>query len=272
MFVWRRRAGARWLAQNEPALREAAGAQLAIIQAPASESALMEIAGVRRLELEKLRARFGGTIRKLPRAWLKQAQREATKPIQIGRRLTILRPTARTITSRSKSLLIPAGAAFGTGEHATTAMSLRLLERTSRNFAEGWSLLDLGTGSGILALAARKFGAGKVVAIDSDPLAIRTARRNARLNRISGVDFRHGDVRGIAGATFHIATANLFSKLLIEVLPKLRGNRRLILSGILREQEESFRRALRRNKIGVAQRRRRGKWITLLCAGSCTSG
>jgi len=84
--------------------------------------------------------------------------------------------------------------AFGTGEHPTTAMSLRLLEQLTRRWKRGWSVVDLGTGSGILALAAKRFGAGDVVGMDNDPTATSTAKSNARLNKIHGVVFRFGDV------------------------------------------------------------------------------
>ena len=85
--------------------------------------------------------------------------------------------------------------AFGTGEHATTGMSLRLLEQLTRRWNPGWSLTDLGTGSGILALAAKCFGAGRVIGIDNDPAAISMAKSNARLNKIRGATFQLADVR-----------------------------------------------------------------------------
>ena len=91
-------------------------------------------------------------------------------------------------------IVIPASAAFGTGEHATTAMSLRFLEHLTRGWEDGWSLADLGTGSGILALAAKRFGAGHVIGIDIDPRAIAIAEANARLNKIENVDFRLADL------------------------------------------------------------------------------
>src|SRR5882762_1448013 len=193
MFVWRKRASAVWLAANEAPLREIGGQRLAIISRPERKTAIAEIAGSSQRDLEKIRSRFGGTIKKLPRDWLKAFSRsQKSEPIKIGNRLTIYRSVTSKNRSRTKkkSLLIPAGAAFGTGEHATTAMSLRLLERCTRFWgAQGasqqssaacrrgllkkgsaasrtqqagslqsqekkWTLLDLGTGSGILALAA----------------------------------------------------------------------------------------------------------------------
>ena len=173
-------------------------------------------------------------------------------------------------------MLIPAGAAFGTGEHATTAMSLRLLERCTRFWGAQaaslrcpeaeWSLLDLGTGTGILALAAKKLGAGRVIAIDHDPIAISTARANARRNKIENIDFRAVDLRRWKfPRKIEIITANLFSELLIEILPKLKRAQRLILSGILREQEAELVGALKRNGIVIVETRRRGKWIALAC-------
>jgi ribosomal protein L11 methyltransferase len=298
MFVWRKRASAVWLAANEAALRDIAGQRLAIISKPDRKSAIAEIAGSSRRNLEEIRSRFGGTIEKLPRDWLKEFSRsQKSEPIKIGNRLVIYRSVTSKNRSRNKSLLIPAGRAFGTGEHPTTAMSLRLLERCTRFwgaqaaslhssaacrrtlFKDGSAsslrspepertLLDLGTGSGILALAAARFGAKRVIAIDYDPVAIATARANARRNKLDNIDFRVADVRRWPfPPRIEIITANLFSELLIEILPKLKRAQRLILSGILRDQEAQLVRALKRNGIVIVEMRRRGKWIAILARG-----
>jgi ribosomal protein L11 methyltransferase len=281
MFVWRKRASAVWLAANEARLCEIGGHRLAIISRPDRKSAIAEIAGSSRRNLEKIRSRFGGTIEKLPADWLARFSKAAAiEPIRIGKRLIIYRSVTTKNKSRNetKSLLIPAGRAFGTGEHATTAMSLRLLERCTRFWgAQAASLrspepertlLDLGTGSGILALTAARFGAKRVITIDDDPVAIATARENARRNKLNNIDFRVADVRRWPfPARIEIITANLFSELLIEILPKLKGARRLILSGILRDQEAQLVRALKRNGIVIVEMRRRGKWIAILARG-----
>jgi ribosomal protein L11 methyltransferase len=105
-------------------------------------------------------------------------------------------------------------------------MLLRLLEKITRGWNPGWSIVDLGTGSGILALAARRFGAARVVGIDNDRVAISTAKENARLNKIRAVRFRVGDVRrGKLPRKIDIICANLFSELLIAILPKLKDAR-----------------------------------------------
>ncbi len=249
MYLWRRSAGQNWLRDQEGKLSALAGDQLSIIERPDRKRLQLEVASNSRAELQRLAKHFGGRIRKLPGDWLKRALRHKTKPIKVA----------------GSRLIIPAGAAFGTGEHATTAMSLRLLEKISREWNRSWSMIDLGTGSGILALAAKFLGATRVIGIDNDPLAISTAKQNARLNKIRGVQFRVADVRRWKfSRKVDVITANLFSELLIAILPKLKRARRLILSGILREQERDVRRALTRNKIDIIGAQRRGKWVAIL--------
>jgi ribosomal protein L11 methyltransferase len=249
VYLWRRSATERWWRDNELALRGAAQEQLAIIERPSRKRLQLELAAKSRARLQSIAKQFGGRIQKLPRDWLKRSLQQKTKPIKVGKR----------------KLKIPAGAAFGTGEHATTAMSLRLLQRIAPDLDSPWSVVDLGTGSGILALAAKILGARRVVGIDNDPIAIRTAKQNARANKIRGVQFRVGDVRNWKSADeADIVTANLFSELLIEIMPKLKAARWLILSGFLRNQESEIRRVLTRNKIDIIEARRRGKWVAIL--------
>jgi len=131
-------------------------------------------------------------------------------------------------------------------------------------------MLDAGTGTGILALAGRCFGAQDLLAIDNDLRAIATAKENARANAIHGVRFVLGDaVRKSGRRKFDVITANLFSDLLVSALPfwktRLQRNGLMILSGVLREQESELLRALRANRFEIVRVRRRGKWIALLC-------
>src|ERR1043166_3886774 len=274
MYLWRRLAEPRWLIANEELLQSRTRERLAIIERPGWKRALLEVACRSRKQARDLVKEFDGRIERLPRGWLERLAKEKRKPLRIGKRLIIMRAKdKREAGSFPYSLILPAGAAFGTGEHATTAMSLRLLEQVTRGWKRGWSMVDLGTGSGILALAAKCFGAKHVVAIDVDPIAIATAQENARLNKIDNLDFQLADARRwnfparLALSEVErvdIVTANLFSELLIEVLPKVKRSRWLILSGALREQEKELVRALQRNKIDIAQVRRRGKWIAIL--------
>lgn len=267
MYLWRRLASGRWWIENEERLRRIAKDRLTIIEQPNRKLLLLEAAFESRSKINRLRAKFGGQSEKLSSDWLKRFLSAKTiKLLKIGNRLIIDQSSRnREASSLSCGLIIPAGAAFGTGGHPTTAMSLQLLEKATREWKSGWRMVDLGTGSGILALAAVRFGAKQSIAIDLDPLAVSTAKGNAHLNKIDNVKFRVADVRRWKSpAKVDMVAANLFSELLIEILPKLKRSRFLVLSGILRNQEMNVRRALYRNKVGVVQVRRRGKWIAIL--------
>ena len=273
VFFWRKRATARWLDENEAALRESAGSKLAVIEHPLRPTILLEVVCRSRKEAQGLVRHFGGATEKLPADWLAfYARAHGIPPLRIGKRLIITpeetsRPRGASRTT--PRLLIPAGAAFGTGDHATTAMSLRLLERITRRRETAWAFADLGTGSGILALAARIFGAARIVGVDNDPRAIVTARANARRNGIARAKFQIADVcRWRPAGKVDVIGANLYSELLIETLPLLRRYLApegwLIASGIMRSQERGVRRALRASGMEATEVRRRGKWIAVL--------
>jgi ribosomal protein L11 methyltransferase len=295
MHLWRKLAEPRWLSAHEDLLQTRSGGRLAIISRPGRKRLQLEIACASRHGSRKLIHEFGGRAEKWPRHWLKQFEDlEKSKPLKIGQRLIVARsvndrqrrcsvrclqriPVCRARDSALRTahatapaeketlLVIPASAAFGTGEHATTAMLLRFLERLTRGWEKGWSLADLGTGSGILALAAKSFGAGRVIGIDFDPNAISIAKANARLNKIGKVDFRVGDLRKWkASSARDIVAANLYSELLTDLLPKLKRSNWLILSGVLRSQANEVLRVLRRNKIQIVKVNRRGKWLAVL--------
>jgi ribosomal protein L11 methyltransferase len=264
MYLWQKHASEDWLREHSEALMARSVGSLAIVERP-GKRALVQVASKTLREASDLQRDFGGKIEKLPANWLGRWARPAeTKPLRVGSRLLVSRTPGGPNT-----LAIPAEAAFGTGDHATTAMCLRLLEQTTRGWKSGWTMLDAGTGSGILALAGRCFGAKRVLALDNDPLACQTAKRNARANSISRVEFQTGDIlkKKFAGK-FDIITANLYSEILISALPyfasylALQGC--LILSGILRTQETGVARALRRQGFTSPETRRRGKWIALL--------
>jgi ribosomal protein L11 methyltransferase len=271
MYLWRKIAEPRWLRAHETILQARSGGRLAIISRPGRKRRQLEIPCTSRNGSRKLVEQFGGRTEKLPRNWLQRfARLHQSKPIKVGKRLVItgrvdFQTPKAFVLKKPRLLVIPASAAFGTGEHATTAMSLRLLERLTREWKNSWSLADLGTGSGILALAAKRFGAEDVVGIDVDPKAISVAKANARSNKIDNVDFKLTDLRKWKSwVGTDIVAANLYRELLIEILPKLKRGHWLILSGVLRMHENKFVHALRRKKIEIVKINRRGKWIAVL--------
>jgi ribosomal protein L11 methyltransferase len=303
VYLWRRTAKKHWVEAHQDLLQAHAHGQLVLVQRPERKRLEVEIACASRRDSSALVKKFGGRIKAFPQNWLKQFARADSKPIKIGKRLIVVRSinelhrysvrclpshslarrsgpqrssrhrtrpdalrtahvTARTV--KPALLIIPASLAFGTGEHATTALSLHFLEQLTRRWKPGWSLVDLGTGSGILALAAKCLGAGQVIGIDNDPAAISAAKSNARLNKIRGAAFQLGDVhRWNSAQETDVTMANLYSDLLIEVLPKLRGGW-LILSGILRSQQGELVYALQRNHFEIISVKRRGKWMAFL--------
>ncbi|MBV9127491.1 MAG: 50S ribosomal protein L11 methyltransferase, partial [Verrucomicrobia bacterium] len=132
-----------------------------------------------------------------------------------------------------------------------------------------WDLLDLGTGSGILALAALHLGARSAHGLDSDPHAVRTARENARLNGLAPrrVRFSRADLLRDwqPDRTWPVITANLFSDLLIRLLPKviapaLADDGYLILSGVLASQADEVLAAVADAGLTLRETKRRGRW------------
>jgi ribosomal protein L11 methyltransferase len=266
MILWQKRATSSWLTTNEEALARLSRRQLAIITLPGRKHAIAQVVCSTQKQAAKLLEQFGGSCKTGVRNW--RPNRGDCRPIQIGRYLQIVR-SFQPRTGNSQQLLIPFAGAFGTGEHATTAMSLRLLAETAKRLPQGWRLLDAGTGTGILALAARQLGAELALGIDIDRRAIAHARRNAKLNRITGVSFSVADIlRWRCRRPHNIITANLYSELLIAALPQLRSwlqaDGCLVASGILRNQKQSVVRAITAQGFQLLQLRQRGKWVALL--------
>ena len=273
--IWRKAASAAWLAQHSTQLHEKTRGSYAVVERPKAKRLQIEAFCETTAEARDLTATFGGSVDRLSSGWqTRYFSAQTSKPLRIGNRLVVAAGSgeAGEIAASARLLVIPASAAFGTGEHATTAMSLRMLERVTRRIAPGWRMLDAGTGSGILALAGRCFGAGEVIAIDNDALAVSVAKQNARANKIRGVTFVARDVSAPLPGKFDVIAANLYSELLVSLLPKwqrrLAAAGRLILSGILRRQEREVTDALHANGFDVQEVRRRGKWIALLAAAA----
>jgi ribosomal protein L11 methyltransferase len=159
------------------------------------------------------------------------------KPRRIGNFL-ICAPWHRLKDNKEKlPLIILPGRAFGTGTHPTTQRCLKLLQA---RLGEGKFVIDVGTGSGILAIAAAKLGATRVIAIDIDPIAIKEAKDNLRLNKItSKITLVIGDVSSLARIEADLILANIEVKVINQILPQLslllKHKGWVILSGLLKE-------------------------------------
>jgi len=224
---------------------------------------------------------------------------EFFRPVRIGKRLMI-RPSwdASPAGIGESVVVLDPGMAFGTGQHPTTRLCLELLEegfdkfrvhgsefRDGRSRVPGRdvnamnhelrtmnrapSVLDLGTGSGVLAIAASRFGAGAVLALDTDSIACRAAAENIRRNGVDGrIVVAHGSLERSGRRTFDLILANLTATALLRLASRLvrslRPGGRLIVSGVLADQEALLTAELvRRGVIRERVRRRRG-WVGLM--------
>lgn len=159
-------------------------------------------------------------------------------PIRISERLWIVPSWHESPDPSAINLILDPGMAFGTGSHPTTRLCLEWLER---NVSAGCSVLDYGCGSGILAIAAAKLGAGRVAGVDIDPQAVEAANANAERN---GVVAQFADSAAPVAGEYDVVVANILSNPLRVLAPAIcahvRPGGRLALSGILREQAEEI--------------------------------
>ena len=187
-------------------------------------------------------------------------------PMEIGRRLAVVPSWQEYDTDRVKLLLDP-GLAFGTGGHETTSLCLEALDELT---AGGERVLDIGTGSGILAIAALKLGAACAEGVDIDPVAVRTACENAALNGVAG-QFTDlvGDLSDKASGTYQIITANIVANAIISLAPAVPGllaeGGHFIASGIIDTRAQEVAEALAKAGLTIAQRKDKRGWVCFVC-------
>jgi len=170
--------------------------------------------------------------------WVRLTQAQFD-PIQISPRLWIVPSWHAAPDPQAIVLVLDPGLAFGTGSHPTTRLCLQWLDR---DLPKDASVLDYGCGSGILAIAAKKLGAGAVVGVDIDPQAVQAARDNAQANAVDA-DFYLPD--GLPKAQYAVVIANILSNPLKVLAPllaaRVQPHGQIVLSGILAEQAEEMR-------------------------------
>ncbi len=185
------------------------------------------------------------------------------RPLQVGRRLLVAPPWDVPAASDREVLVIEPGMAFGTGQHATTRGCLEAIEAALAGGRVA-SALDVGTGSGILALALARLGVPWVVALDVDAAVVPLARRNLAANAAARVAVIAGSVRAVRGA-FDLVVANLLADTIVAEASLLAGTvaggGRLVLSGILEVQAAAVARAFPAWRVEGEQRE--DGWSTL---------
>lgn len=195
------------------------------------------------------------------REWL-EAWREHYRPLVVGRFL--IKPSWIDAPANGRTVVeLDPGMAFGTGLHPTTQQMLKALSALD---LAGRSVLDVGTGSGILALAARAGGATRVVGVDVDAVAVRVARENVTRAR-ADVEIRAGSAASVV-EEFDVVLANIVAKVIAEIAPHLRARTRaggtLAVAGILAEAEALAGEALERVGFRAESRDVQGDWVLLI--------
>jgi ribosomal protein L11 methyltransferase len=193
-----------------------------------------------------------------------QRWREFHRPVVIGDMLTV-RPPWEAPSTNSIDLVIDPGQAFGTGAHATTRLCLELLLELP---GPGGSFVDLGCGSGVLAIAAARLGYAPVLALDNDPASVQATTENAAANGVE-LDVRRFDLRSEDVPAAGTVTANLLGPLLRAWAPRLAAPGaavpgRVIASGLLVAEADGIAEAFAAAGLGEAGRRESGEWGALL--------
>lgn len=195
--------------------------------------------------------------------------RKNYKPFQIGRRIWI-QPSwleAENIDGDDLVITLDPGMAFGTGLHPSTRMCIEAMEELVQ---PGYSILDIGTGSGILAIAAVGFGARKVLALDKDRIAVRTARENVRINLVSEyIELLQGSLDSLGPSKWDIVVVNILAPVIIGLIQEgllsyLSTKGRVIMSGIIDEQVESVQNALGDAGGEVTRKITTRDWVALV--------
>lgn len=187
-------------------------------------------------------------------------------PIEIGEKFLITQTWHDIIDTNRIKLFIDPKMSFGTGYHETTRLMLRVMENLNLN---NKSVLDIGTGTGILAIASQKLGASKIVGVDIDQWSISNSIENKNSNNADNCEFILGSINEVKLNEFDYVLANITRNTILELLPKIKirmmKNSCLILSGLLNSDEDFVSSELKENSFVIKSILRENEW-SAICA------
>lgn len=187
------------------------------------------------------------------------------KPTKIGDKI-VIKPIWEEYTPDEKEMVIELdpGMAFGTGTHETTRMCILALEK---NVKSSSTVFDIGTGSGILAIAAAKLGAEKVVGVDLDPVAVDSALENVAYNNLSNIEILHGNLMDVVEGKADLVVANIIAEVIVilvdQVKEFIKKGGIFISSGIIKERESMVVEKLTASGFKIRETEYDGEWVCI---------
>lgn len=210
------------------------------------------------------------TFRRIEESEWAEAWKVHYQPFQIGRSFWIYpqwEPLPDDSVAGNHVIRLDPGLAFGTGQHETTQLCLEAIETLIK---PGMGLLDLGTGSGILAIGAAFLGANPIVAIDNDPVAVRSAGENAALNDMADrIEFALGSAAAAPDRHYDVIMVNILAAVIMsmieeEGLLELGGPKTtFVFSGVIVQQQEQFLTFLQDHNVQVLTVRQKNDWLAI---------
>lgn len=188
------------------------------------------------------------------------------KPIEIGNRLVVV-PMWEKYDARPEQVIVKMdpGMAFGTGTHETTRLCATLLEK---HVTAECKMLDVGCGSGILAICASKLGAMECYAYDIDPVAVRVAEENVKDNDCTNIECGVSDLlKGVKAGKYDVITANIVADIIIRLLPDIgafmHADTVLVISGIIDERCEDVYKSINENNFAITEEIHENGWCAI---------
>ncbi len=187
------------------------------------------------------------------------------KPTKIGENI-VVKPIWEEYEANGEMVIeLDPGMAFGTGTHETTRMCVEALEE---NVKEDTTVFDIGTGSGILAIAAAKLGAKKVIGVDLDPVAVDSAKENVSFNDLNNIEIIYGNLMDVVTGKADLVVANIIAEIIVVLAEDVKNflvpGGLFITSGIIRERRDLVETKLKEKGFKIKEVKEQGEWLCVI--------